>query len=277
MEVTGTDHNQVDSLFTVLKDKLEYHTTWFGGIRTRIPLCAFVGLGFFVIALVPQGVVRIGFNRGTLAISLGYATLLGWWLLPLERWLPGFAVYSGDASFIIRNTAYITFAGLIATLIIPLIGFYWKKGDAKPIPEQVEHINVSGVDAHSGWTGKCHHRNTYRFDVQNVGSSLKLYCYMWTPKDCFGEVILESPSAVRTTIAKWDESSTRNHTLLDGCGAGNSGVSSTQDDLIQRTPLRDCLIVDLADRVHTTGSYKVEFRYTRGANGTWIQRVEVRS
>ena len=54
-------------------------------------------------------------------IATGCLCMVSVWLLPWAEWLPGLAVYRGDASFVVRNAAIISFLGLVVTLL----SFFW--------------------------------------------------------------------------------------------------------------------------------------------------------
>jgi hypothetical protein len=53
---------------------------------------------------------------------IGFGLLLALWLLPWENALAGAAIYSTDASFLIRNGPYLSAAGIILTIIFGIFG-----------------------------------------------------------------------------------------------------------------------------------------------------------
>jgi len=123
VSVTGSKPEQVIALFSMLSDEIGSRTTFAGGIGFRVIAGSLILAVLVVLSrVVPEAVDR-GLLRTVLAI---YAIVLVGGLcllaLPWTRWLPGAALYSSDASFVVRNAPQITFFGVILSVVIPMLG-----------------------------------------------------------------------------------------------------------------------------------------------------------
>lgn len=121
LTVEGSDPNHVDAIFTMLKEQIEKRQTLFGGSSLR-------GIGGLVLGIMASlflllGIeipLRIDLRDRIFLIMIGTIIIILLLSLPFKNWLPGFAVYSGDASWVVRNSAQITFFGVIISIAIPL-------------------------------------------------------------------------------------------------------------------------------------------------------------
>jgi hypothetical protein len=122
LTVQGSQPEQVDGLFLLIQDDISKHISRFGGsgFRQLFVMSIYflvVGLGAFFYFLRRNGWY---FLFGSIC---GAAILIVGFLLPLPKILPGFALISGEVSWIRRYSAEIGFYGLIITLLIASIPF----------------------------------------------------------------------------------------------------------------------------------------------------------
>lgn len=113
--VEGSSSDQVAALLSLLSEDLHSRETYLGGALFRI-IC---GAILFGLAIVAPGVSPTTQTKVTrIALLITAALVAGAvWVLPWERWFPGTAVYSANASFLVRNSALISFIGTVAGLI----------------------------------------------------------------------------------------------------------------------------------------------------------------
>jgi len=122
LSVEGESPDQVDALFAALRGELLPLSTTFGGstFRNLISYTTYVILGSILLTLV----IVWTFTRLhilLLPIVLIILIISAAILLPLDDIFAGFLVVRGEASFIVRYEAEITFASfIIAALMIPI-------------------------------------------------------------------------------------------------------------------------------------------------------------
>jgi uncharacterized membrane protein len=131
ISIEGTESNQIDALFSMLKETIESKESLFGGPDFRNVL-------FLVLLMFFTWLVTVGFHRsikiGLKRLILAFCILSGLGILYLKfNLFPGTAIYSGDASFIVRYSAYIGFLGLVFTTGLSLLLYYLSKKKAKPL------------------------------------------------------------------------------------------------------------------------------------------------
>ncbi len=123
VSVEGTSREQVEALAAFIRQSFDRHTTWFGGLRGNLT----VGLVLYIVVLLIITVLhrRYGFFASQVdpfAISIPAA------LLPTVTmwfdWFPGVSIYKADASFLVRYSAFISFLGLVATIVTAILGTY---------------------------------------------------------------------------------------------------------------------------------------------------------
>ncbi len=131
--VEGADPNQVDALFAMLKEKIEGKQVFTGGPGFNV---------FFVIACLIGAFIFIAVlgetesHKGTIPKIILIIIFLV--ILPITAWrmdfFPGTAIYSGDASFIVRYSSHLTFLGLLLTIAFFLYGHFFprRKADVTP-------------------------------------------------------------------------------------------------------------------------------------------------
>jgi hypothetical protein len=122
LTVQGSQPEQVDGLFLLIQDNILQHVSRFGGVGFRLIFgmsiyLVLIGLGSFFYYLHNNGWY---FLIGSIC---GAAVLIGGFLLPIQKILPGFALISGEVSWIRRYSAEIGFYGLIITLLVAIIPF----------------------------------------------------------------------------------------------------------------------------------------------------------
>ena len=115
LSVSGRSRDQVAALSAMAAEMLRPHETAMGGWKFRL-------LGAYCLALsglfIPVLATRSPY-RAVKVVSwvAGPMMSLSIWVFPWERWFPGAAFYSGDASFLVRHSALISFAGAVLTVI----------------------------------------------------------------------------------------------------------------------------------------------------------------
>jgi hypothetical protein len=132
LTIEGIVPEQVDALFALIGNELESRTTLWGGITARL---VSVSVGYILLLCI---IARLAFKRVEVSWSgihafprpnapFWYVLLMLLfiasiviipWSISFTHFLPGFAIYSGDASFIVRNNALFGFLGLIIAPIL---------------------------------------------------------------------------------------------------------------------------------------------------------------
>lgn len=132
--------------------------------------------------------------------------------------------------------------------------------------------SASSQDRHAGWTGHHNYNNQYFIRVADADCHVFIDCLFWTPPNCWGRVFLDDQRGTRTEILRWDENSTPNRRLPDGVGNGNGGVNRVSEALILAAPIAP-IRIDISQYVQRDSTYRVDFEYRSGDNGTWTQGV----
>jgi hypothetical protein len=124
LEVRGGSAEHVDAVMNTLKTDFLKHATSIGGYRFR----SFAWLGVLLVFSIsfPLAITLINHKRwvGWIWLALSGSLVLGAIFLPFERWLPGFAVYRDDPSFLVRYGPEIGFAGLLLGVIGIIISIF---------------------------------------------------------------------------------------------------------------------------------------------------------
>lgn len=143
-----------------------------------------------------------------------------------------------------------------------------------PGAREFSHMVPQLEDRHAGWTGLRNHNNSYRFRTGNVGGHVYLECSMWTPEDSHGRIWLDDEAGRRVQIFDWNQDSSPNRAFPEGITGGNNGIDRATEARILAAPLTP-IRIDVSPHVRADTSYKVDFEYRAGNNGTWIQDVRV--
>lgn len=128
LSVQGQSPDQVDAVFSAMRDELSKLSTPIGGPGFKF-------LRFLSISILAWALLALGSSWAQtrrrfflLPISLVVALLVALIVLPIGELFAGFAVVRGDASFMVRYGPEISFWGLvvgavaIALSLIPLLG-----------------------------------------------------------------------------------------------------------------------------------------------------------
>lgn len=121
LRVNGTSPEQVDAVFSALRDDLMKLSTPIGGSSIKI----WFGLAPFIIGILTfyLGIfwLKSRSRRQSLPFLISAVCLLGLVVLPLDHLLAGFLMVEGDGSFMVRYGPEISFWGLaIGVAAIPL-------------------------------------------------------------------------------------------------------------------------------------------------------------
>src|SRR5713101_5215623 len=113
--VEGKSLEQVEALMGVAVGALSNSHALFGGSLHRI----IAGAILVLIGVFLPSLTFLSSGRSVKwALSIvGPALALSVMLLPWDRWFPGTAIYSGEASFIVRHAAIICFLGVVVRII----------------------------------------------------------------------------------------------------------------------------------------------------------------
>lgn len=121
IQVEGKSRSEVDSISNFILSTLSRYTFSFAGpgFRTLGSLAlTLFGWSLMIFAVMAPIPLR---NR-ILLLTTALFVWLGLFLLPWQNWLPGTAVYAGDASWLRRNSPLLTFLGAM----LPVAGAIYK-------------------------------------------------------------------------------------------------------------------------------------------------------
>lgn len=130
LAVTGHSSDQVQALTTLATEDITQFESDFGGVWFRLIgllLLLTIAIAFFCFPAVLT--TRL---RKYISIGFGLAIFLSLFVCPWSKWFPGTAVYSGSASFLLRNGPIISFLGLVATVVTFIVGIWWPRLSANP-------------------------------------------------------------------------------------------------------------------------------------------------
>lgn len=125
--VKGTAAEQVDALLALITADIRELEGGFGGYGDRALgglVLWLLGTGVAISAAILPGVWR------WIGLVGGLATQFSIWILPWSSWLPGTLVRAENISFLEKNAALITFAGLLITaisVVVSLVMFFAKR------------------------------------------------------------------------------------------------------------------------------------------------------
>jgi hypothetical protein len=106
IKVEGRDPNHVDALAVLLERQLSSHSYYFGGLGFR--LFGWLGAILLLNVLAQTSIFPVWLRiSAIIVLVLFMVTAI---FLPYERAFPGFAIYAGEASFIRRYSAELSFA-----------------------------------------------------------------------------------------------------------------------------------------------------------------------
>lgn len=113
VQVEGVDPSQVDALFSLLLSEFEKHDTWFSGPLFRHMICIICYLALLVL-ITTLWVIRDRIWIYLAGVGAQVLFLVLMFTLPFYEWIPGAAVYSGEASIFRRHSADI---GVVSSLL----------------------------------------------------------------------------------------------------------------------------------------------------------------
>ena len=125
LEISGRSRDQVEAAANLAGMIISQSETTLGGLMHRvIGAGLLIIVGFMLVASAGNAVTLTPSVRLALALT-GLIFSLSVWLLPWEEWFPGSAVYRGDALFLVRHAALISFLGLLVTIFTFFQGVVW--------------------------------------------------------------------------------------------------------------------------------------------------------
>ena len=119
LEISGRSRDQVEAAANLAGMIIRQSETTLGGLTHRTLLGGLLlAVGFMLVASAGNVVIDLTLTppvRRALALT-GLMLSLSVWLLPWEEWVLGTVIYRGDASFLVRHAALISFLGFLATI-----------------------------------------------------------------------------------------------------------------------------------------------------------------
>jgi len=139
LTVTGQSSDQVQALTTLVTEDLnQFGWPYFGGDRFRVYSSLVLGIiAASLITLIPF--LLNSRVRSSTSIGFGLTILVSLFICPWRKWFPGTAVYSGSASFLVRNEPLISFGGLLATIVTFIVAMWWTSRSASPATPTPPH------------------------------------------------------------------------------------------------------------------------------------------
>ena len=125
LRVSGRSRDQVAALSAMLTDMLKHHESGIGGFGFRV-------FGAGVLLLVGSAIPLLSSLSSRRAVKVvcgvaGPMVCLSIWIFPWDGWFPGAAFYSGDAAFLVRHNALVTFAGAVLTVVTCAISIWYSR------------------------------------------------------------------------------------------------------------------------------------------------------
>lgn len=131
LKVEGSSADQVDAVFSSLKDDLIDISSVVGGPLFTFYLFGALSLGMFLyIFSTLFDWVKLKKRPLFAPLGLSVIAFILLWTLPIGQMFKGFSAIQGDASFMVRYGPQISFLGLILSFVGILISYYLSK--AKP-------------------------------------------------------------------------------------------------------------------------------------------------
>jgi len=131
IKIAGNKPDQVEALFVMLKNDLGKHRVLFSGPTFRTWLLIFVVTLIWLPAWFFTAPSSPFFKTGRFALLgmwcslVGIVLCLSIFFVPYPKFFSGFAVFTGEASWVKRFAAEISFYGLSLTVIfLPTIGWF---------------------------------------------------------------------------------------------------------------------------------------------------------
>lgn len=149
LTIEGNNSEQVDALFSLLRDEMDTYSFFLGGHTFR-GVGGFAILILFVFFPLLFVISASGISKKAVGIVvLSCLTILVViCVMPFDKWLPGFVVYDPNASFLARNSALFTFLSFIV-FPVPFIGngILWIIKKHKEEDQRTERIESKIGDA----------------------------------------------------------------------------------------------------------------------------------
>jgi hypothetical protein len=129
LTVTGRSAEQVQALSSFVTGNLSQFESVWGGLGFReVGSILLVLIAWLPIMGARQGEIGRHF---LLLVGFGLAVSLALGVCPWSKWFPGTAVYSGSASFFVRNEPIISFSSVIVTLVTSGLGMWDAKASLR--------------------------------------------------------------------------------------------------------------------------------------------------
>lgn len=141
--VRGAQPGQVDSVYSMISLDLQRHSKLLAGSRARFGICALLFVCCVLVGSYLGDLAKKSENKvqawGATIVMLGLIVIAACSPLladVLAPFIPGFAIYSGDVSFIRRYSAEIGFISVLCTFLAGLLRWLWKQFGEHPITQQ---------------------------------------------------------------------------------------------------------------------------------------------
>jgi len=135
LSVTGRSADQVQVLTSVATEDLTRFESSLGGPMFRIVGSAILLVLIWLVPLLLLQNQPVSRRKVFALLGAWLAVFLSLAIFPWSKWFGGTAVYSGDASFLRRNEAVVSFLGLVVT-VAAFISSMWysKRRESAPPP-----------------------------------------------------------------------------------------------------------------------------------------------
>jgi len=132
LKVEGSSPDQVDAVFSSLKDDLMGVSTPLGGFMFWYLLITFLSTGTIIHIMLSFIHWKIEKRQPPLApLVFSIVTLILTWTLPLKKIFAGFSAVKGDASFMVRYGPQISFLSLVLCIAAIPISYWLSKAKTR--------------------------------------------------------------------------------------------------------------------------------------------------
>jgi len=124
VEVAGSSAEHVDAVMNTLRTDLLKFSVTIGGSRFRTWTGMALTMVLSLVLSISLGLIVTKRFSGWVLLVFSGAFLLALIFLPFDRWLPGFAIYRDNPSFLVRYGPEIGFGGLLLGIVGIVISLF---------------------------------------------------------------------------------------------------------------------------------------------------------